>query len=157
MSLDLSTISLPISPSPEARPFWEACGEGRLTLPHCTVCDESFFYPRPLCPRCGSRSVTWRGASGRGVVHAFCIHHHTSLTFLQPLLPFVTALVRLEEGPVLMALLDAPPDPDGLRCELPVEVGFLPAADGSLVPVFSLVAAPASPGDGRDALVVGTD
>ena len=139
MSLDLSAVSLPISPSPDAHAFWEACTESRLIVPQCTACDEPFFYPRTLCPSCGSRALTWREASGRGVVHAFCIHHHTALTFLRPLLPFVTALIRLEEGPVLMTLLDAPPDPDVLRCELPVEVTFRSTADGSLVPVFRLV------------------
>jgi uncharacterized OB-fold protein len=134
--LDLSTVSLPISPSPDARAFWEACTEGRLVLPHCDACGESFFYPRSTCPSCGSRALSWRDASGRGVVHAFCIHHHSSLGFLQPLLPFVTALVRLEEGPTIMALLDAPADPASVRCDMPVEATFCATADGTVVPVF---------------------
>src|SRR3546814_6194206 len=58
LSLDLSAVSLPISPSPDAHAFWEACTESRLVIPQCTACDEPFFYPRTLCPSCGSRALT---------------------------------------------------------------------------------------------------
>ena len=56
------TIAVPglqpvISPSPEAMPFWEAATQHRLELPFCRACDAAFFYPRPLCPTCGSRDV----------------------------------------------------------------------------------------------------
>lgn len=139
MVLDLSSVELPVSPSPDARPFWAACAEGRLVVPHCTDCNHSFFYPRAVCPSCGSRGIGWKDASGQGVVHAFCIHHHTSLDFLRPLVPFVTALVRLEEGPRVMALLDVPADPSAVRCELPVEATFVPTAGGAVVPVFAPV------------------
>jgi hypothetical protein len=114
-----------ISPSPDAAPFWEACERGELVLPYCLACADFFFYPRTLCPRCGSRELEWRPASGRGRLYTFCIQHQTPLPELREAVPFVTALVELEEGPRMMTLLvDVEPDPAAIRCELPVEVTF---------------------------------
>jgi uncharacterized OB-fold protein len=114
-----------ISPSPDAAPFWEACARGELALPFCTACGDFFFYPRAICPRCGSRDVEWRQASGRGRLHTFCIQHQTPLPAFRDRTPFVTAIVELEEGPRMMTLLvDVEPDPAAIRCDMPVEVVF---------------------------------
>ena len=114
-----------ISPSPDAGPFWEACARGELALPFCTACADFFFYPRAVCPRCGSRDIEWRRASGRGRLHTFCIQHQTPLPDFRDRTPFVTAIVELEEGPRMMTLLvDVEPDPAAIRCDMPVEVAF---------------------------------
>ena len=44
--------------------------EGRLRLQRCDGCNRHIFYPRVLCPHCGSDSLTWVDASGRGTVYA---------------------------------------------------------------------------------------
>jgi len=116
----------------DAAPFWEAAARGELHLPWCEACDAPFFYPRTLCPRCGSRELEWRRAGGRGRLHAFCIQHTTPLPEFRELVPFVTALVELEEGPRIMSrLVGVEPDPTAIRCEMPLVVDFL---DG--LPVF---------------------
>jgi uncharacterized OB-fold protein len=126
-----------ILPSPDAAPFWEACRRRELHLPYCPACAGFFFYPRTLCPSCGSRAVEWRRTSGRGRLHAFCIHHHSPLPELRDAVPFVTALVELEEGPRLMsALAGIDPDPAAIRCEMPLEVAFEELPDGQPLPVF---------------------
>jgi uncharacterized OB-fold protein len=136
MSLDLAGVELPILPAPDAAPFWEAAQRGELVLPRCDACDEAFWYPRSVCPSCGSREVGWVPASGRGVVHAFCIHHASGLAHMKPLLPAVTALVELEEGPRMMALLDVDPDPAAVRCDMAVQAQFRATAGDLRVPVF---------------------
>ena len=116
----------------DAAPFWEAVARGELHLPWCLACDAPFFYPRTLCPRCGSRELEWRRASGRGTLHAFCIQHATPLPEFRDLVPFVTALVELAEGPRMMSrLVGVDPDPAVVRCEMPLVVDFV---DG--LPVF---------------------
>jgi uncharacterized OB-fold protein len=128
-----------ISPSPDAAPFWEACERRELRLPYCLRCERSFWYPRPLCPHCGSRAIEWRRASGRGRLHAFCIQHHTPLAELRDAVPFVTALVELEEGPRMMSfLVGVEPDPAAIRCELPLRVDFAALHDGRLAPVWRI-------------------
>lgn len=136
MALDLSATSFPILPSPDARPFWEAADRGELVLPRCDACAATFWYPRAHCPTCGSRAVTWVPASPHGTLHAFCIHHSTPLAHLRDLVPFVTALVDLADGPRMMGLLEVAPDPAAIRCDMPVEVQLRATAEGPRVPIF---------------------
>jgi uncharacterized OB-fold protein len=130
-----------VSPSPDAAPFWKALSEHRLVVPRCGACQHAFFYPRVLCPRCGSRDVYWVGASGRGTVYSFCVVHHSSVPGLAEAVPFVTGLVELDEGPRLMAFLRGfPDDPEQIRCGSAVTVEFLDVDDGQAVLAFRPVA-----------------
>ena len=40
--------------SPETRPFWDAATAGRLLIGTCKACGKPHYYPRALCPFCGS-------------------------------------------------------------------------------------------------------
>jgi uncharacterized protein len=129
-------VSLEVFPAPDAAPFWEAAARRELALPWCLECGEPFFYPRALCPGCGSRRLEWRRASGRGRLHAFCIHHAPPLPAFRAEVPFVSALIELDEGPrMLSRLVGVEPDPAAVRCEMPLVVDFL-AVEGALLPVF---------------------
>lgn len=126
-----------VSPSPDATEFWNGAREQRLMLPFCNACRAHFFYPRSGCPSCGSRDLSWIQASGRGEVYSFCIHHNTSIAELRDALPFVTALITLEEKPRMMAyLVGVEPEPAAIRCGMPVEVTFIESANGFMVPAF---------------------
>ena len=126
----------PLSPSPDALPFWEAARRHELVLPWCNACAAFFFYPRTACPSCGSRDLSWKPASGRGTVYSFCIQHQSRVPGYAGATPFVTAIVELEEGPRLMTILvDVEPDPAAVRCGSPVEVSFVDVDEGVL-PVF---------------------
>lgn len=133
---DLHAVDFPISPSPDAGPFWDGAERGELVIPRCVPCHASFWYPRNLCPTCGARDVEWVPHPGAGIVHAFCIHDHTSLSHLRELTPFVTALVDLGDGVRMMGLLDIEPDPAAVRCDLPVHLTFTSSADDRQIPVF---------------------
>ena len=118
-------------------PFWEAASRRELALPFCTRCERFFFYPRVICPSCGSRDVEWRRASGRGRLHTFCIQHQSGLPGFRDATPFVTAIVELDEGVRLMSfLVGVDPEPGAIRCDMPVEVAFEELDDGQLLPVF---------------------
>ena len=127
---------LAIAPSPDAAPFWEACRRHELSLPWCRRCERSFFYPRPLCPVCGTRDLEWRRASGRGRLHAFCIQHRSAVPGLRDAVPFVTGIVELEEGPRLMSFVTgAGCDPAAIACDMEVEVTFVQAGE-HVLPAF---------------------
>jgi uncharacterized protein len=126
------------SPSPDAVPFWKALGEHRLVVPRCGACNRAFFYPRVLCPHCGSRDVYWVEASGRGTVYSFCVVHHSSVPGLADAVPFVTGLVDLEEGPRVMAYLRGfPDDPEQIACGTPVQVAFVDVPEGQTLLAFT--------------------
>lgn len=136
MTLDISNISFPISPSPDATEFWEGLNRGDFLLPHCTDCEEPFWYPRTSCPRCGSRSIEWSAASGRGVIHSFCIIYQSPLPHLKDLLPVVTVLIELDEGPRMMGLLDIEPDPAEVHVGASVALDVRASSDGQHVALF---------------------
>jgi uncharacterized protein len=123
-------------PTPETRPFWEAAKRHVLLIQRCGDCGTHYFYPRPLCPHCLSRNVSWVEASGRGRLHTFVINHRPPRNFpIQG--PVIIGLVALAEGPRLMTnIVGVEPDPAKLRCDMPVEVVFEDITEEISLPKF---------------------
>ncbi len=125
------------TPSPEARRYWQACKEHQLLLPFCTACQSFFFYPRNFCPRCFSWEIEWRPVSGRGRLYSYAIQHRVWHPAWAPEVPYVTALVELEEGPrIYTNLVGVEPDPKKIRCDMPVEVVFEDVSEEITLPKF---------------------
>jgi uncharacterized OB-fold protein len=126
-----------VLPSPDAIPFWDAAAAHRLEIPRCNACSTYFFYPRVLCPQCGSRDVGWAVCRGTGILYSFCIQYQSTVPGLEGAVPFVTALVDLDEGPRLMSfLVGVPPDPAEISCGIAVRVDFHDLEGGRTIPVF---------------------
>ena len=87
----------------DTRPFWEAAAEHRLLIQHCTNCDNFVFYPRVLCPHCHSEGLEWREASGRGTIYSFTVSRRPASPGFKDDVPYVVAIVELEEGPRMMS------------------------------------------------------
>lgn len=43
---------------------------GRFVIQRCGACQRAVYYPRELCPHCGSAQLDWQAPSGLGTVHA---------------------------------------------------------------------------------------
>lgn len=115
---------LPV-PTPETQPYWEAARRHELMLPYCDRCRQFVFYPRPFCPRCFSWQVEWRKLSGRATLHAYAIQYRPQAPGFQEEVPYITAVVELEEGPRLLTnLVGVEPDPEQLPAGMPLEVVF---------------------------------
>jgi uncharacterized OB-fold protein len=123
------------TPDRDTAPFWDGCREHKLLLQVCGACGSWFHYPRPFCPRCWSTEVEWREASGRGTVYTYSIVHQNDLPPWPTKVPYVAAVVELEEGPRMMTnLVDC--DHDAVRVGLPVEVLFQERTEDVTVAVF---------------------
>ena len=72
---------------PENLPFWQAAEAGRLLGKRCTDCGRHHWYPRGICPFCGSANTAWVPLSGRGSIHAFSTLRRAS----PPCFPWPTA------------------------------------------------------------------
>ena len=119
--MSASRAPLP-QPTPESKPFFDALRERRLLFQRCGDCGCAYYYPRPFCPSCLSNDVEWEEASGRGKVYSFVINHRSAPGFEAP---YVIAVVELDEGPRMMTnLIGVEPDPELVRCEMPVEIVF---------------------------------
>jgi uncharacterized OB-fold protein len=122
-------------PSPETRPFWDACKRHELMLPYCKACAEFFFYPRQFCPKCFSWDIEWRPCSGRGTVYTFAIQYRPQMPGFTP--PYVTAIVQLEEGPRLMTnIVGVDATAENVRCDMAVEVTWEDISDEIALPLF---------------------
>jgi uncharacterized OB-fold protein len=114
-------------PEPLAKPYWDSLKAGAIQLQKCGACGRFVFYPRVLCSHCGSRDLAWTAASGRGKLHSFCVPHRHPNPAFQPDLPYVIALVDLDEGVRMMTtLIDVGTEPAGLMAliDKPVEIVY---------------------------------
>lgn len=123
-------MKLPLpSVDPVTEPYWSAASRGEFLLPRCKGCDRFHHHPRRWCPHCWSSDLEWARPSGRGVLLTFSIVHQAPSPAFA--VPYVLAVVKLEEGPQLMCnILEI--DPDAMRCDLPVEVVFERRGDVAL-------------------------
>jgi uncharacterized protein len=128
---------LPSPITPEAQPYWDGLKENKLMLPKCDDCGKPFFYPRVLCPNCHSRNISWMQASGRGKLYSFQIAHRSLNRAFKVELPCVMAMIELEEGPRVMSnLINIEPDPNVVKCDMPVEVVFEKQNDDITLALF---------------------
>ena len=126
-------------PTPDTAHYWQAVREGRLELPWCLRCEEFFFYPRSLCPVCLGDELEWRPVSGRGSLYSYVIAHNAAPGF-EGEVPYVIALVQLEEGPRMMTnLVGVAADPSTLELDMPLVVEFTDRG-ATVVPNFRPVA-----------------
>ena len=135
----MSESSKPIpKPTPETAPFWEGCAEGELRLQHCKDCGHVQFPPRKLCSGCFSTEVVWQVASGRGVVRSWSTVVMPGAPGFGDEVPYVSALVGLDEGPTMLTVLRHC-TADDVDFGTPVEVIFEKRSEEIFVPYFQLL------------------
>ena len=120
----------------DSAPYWEGARDERLLLQRCGDCGAVRFFPRYLCTECGSDSVDWVEASGKGTVHSFTIVHRAAFPAFQAMTPYVVALIDLDEGPRMMTNIVGD---DALSVEIGDAVAVTFEArgpDGAKVPQF---------------------
>jgi uncharacterized OB-fold protein len=117
----------------DTEPWWDATRVRRLVVQRCRKNGHLQHYPRSLCITCGSTDLDFIGVSGRGKVYSHTAVYRAPSPDLK--VPYVVALVRLDEGPVLLTnIVDSPPD--DVYCDMAVEVSWRPLSDGRNLPVF---------------------
>jgi uncharacterized OB-fold protein len=123
-------------PAPESVPYWEAAKKHRLELPHCHACGKLWFPPSQSCPHCLAVDFSWEPVSGRGKVFSFVVFHRVYHPAFAQEVPYVVALVELEEGPRMLTNIVGVPV-DKVTCEMPVKVVFDDVPEGVSVPKFT--------------------
>jgi uncharacterized protein len=76
---------------------------GKLGYQRCGGCSAAVFYPRVLCPVCGSGALEWRESAGRGTVYATTAIHSRNRD------PRNVVLVDLDEGFRMMSRIEGVP------------------------------------------------
>ncbi len=113
--------------------FWEGTAAGELRVQHCPTCGRLRHPPGPMCPSCGADKQDWVVAAGRGTVFSYVVHHHPPVPGKQ--LPFVVALVELEEGVRMLGeLIDV--DPATVHVGMSVQLALTKIDDELTLPFW---------------------
>jgi len=126
----------PVDRDDASAAFFDAAADGRLAVRRCVTGDGLFAPEVARCPRCGAATV-WITVSGRGRLVTWAVVHRSPHPALAEVVPYVTAVVELAEGPWLRTRL-AVDDASSLAPGLPVAVAFARPPDGESVPYFVL-------------------
>jgi len=125
---------IPIA-SLESKFYWDGVRQHRLLIPSCEACGHRWFPPSLLCPNCNSARTAWSEASGRGKIFSYVVFHRVYHRGFAGEVPYVVALVELEEGPRLLSNIVGT-SPDAIACEMPVRVVFEDVAEDVTIPKF---------------------
>lgn len=131
---------LPIPPvNADSAPYWEGAREGRLMLQRCTKTGRAWFYPRHVSPATWKPTVEWFEASGLGSIYSFSVVHRAPQPAFAGRVPYVVALIDLDEGARMMTNVVGP---DAMEAAIGdrVRVEFEERADGFRLPQFRRVA-----------------
>ena len=86
---------------PAANVFFDGCAEGQFLLQKCGAHGHLQYPPGPLCRQCRSPIALWVPAAGDGTVEAFSLVHRAPMPAFDAYLPYMIAVVKLREGPLV--------------------------------------------------------
>lgn len=116
--------------------YWRGAAEGTLLVLRCVACGYLSHPPDVACARCGAAALDPAPMSGFGTVYSFTIVRQAFDPAFVPEIPYVVALVELDEQPGLLLLANIVDiDIDAVDIGLRVEVTF-EDRDGHAVPQF---------------------
>lgn len=122
----------------EMVPFWQAMKRHEFVLFHCKKCG-AWYFPVSYCrnhenePLLGN--MQWAQAKGRGKVFAFNIHYRAFYPSFKDDIPYVYALIELDEGPLMPSNVIGC-DPAEVKIGMPVEVTFVNLNEEFTLPKF---------------------
>ncbi len=127
------------TPDPLTKIYWDSVKAHAMQLQKCADCGQFIFYPRAVCPGCFSRNLRWTPVSGRGKIYGFTINmgRHPSTAAFGADVPYVIALVELEEGPRMMTnIVGVEPSPEHVKVGMDVVVQYDDVTDSITLPKF---------------------
>lgn len=120
------------------RPFWAGGLVGELRLQRCAACGHLRYPISIICPRCLSRDAAWEAVSGLGTVLTYTIFERAYHEAWKDEVPYVVALVELDEGPVFLTNIVRVP-PQEVRVGQRVTVVFERRSAEAALPQFAPV------------------
>jgi uncharacterized protein len=126
---------------PDQAPFWDGLKDHEFLLCRCARCG-TFWFPFTLCDRHPElvefEDMIWTATSGRGTVYAKLVVHQVADPDFTAEVPYVLAMVALDEGPFFPArLIDC--DVEEVEVGTLVEVTYVDSTEsGQTLPLFRI-------------------
>lgn len=99
-----ASTRVPLIINKTSAPFWDGIARGKLLLQFDPEAGKYQFFPRAISLH-SLAPLVWREASGLGTLAAFTLTHLATPGFKDQV-PYLEALVRLDEGPRIFAALE---------------------------------------------------
>lgn len=108
--------------------YREALDAGNFQIQQCGGCDQHIFFPRMVCPKCGSNELAWVKPSGLGAVYS------TTVVRRKPERggDINVAIIELDEGPRMMSRVEGIA-PTEVKIGMRVSVKLIDQNDTKLV------------------------
>ena len=106
---------------------------GALHVQRCNACGTWTHPARYYCPNCSSGDYSFAAASGRATVYSYTVSHMSVEPQWQALVPYVTIVAELEEGPRLVATAK---DISADKVEIGMPIHIVPEAKSPDFAVF---------------------
>ena len=123
--------------TPLTAPYWSAARRGVILLQRCADCGAVLHPPAPVCPDGAAHELRWFEASGLGRLASCTVVTHAAHPVVQGRLPYVIALVELDEGPRVICNLAPGQHEPGPGARVVLRLGR--AAGGLELPVAHLL------------------
>jgi len=122
-------------PTAVSKKFWEAAKKQELLVQKCKDCGRLIYYPRMFCTECLSSKLDWQKVSGKGKVYTYSIVYRPPLKAYEPDVPYVLAVIELEEGPHMLSNVIGC-KPEEVKIGMDVEVVFEEVTPDITLPKF---------------------
>ncbi|MNL13600.1 hypothetical protein D3C87_1345100 [compost metagenome] len=90
-------------PDAQTRPYWDGAAAAELRFQCCAACGHVQRIPRSLCEQCQASELEWKRSEGTGTVLTFTTVHRAPLPVFRDMVPYVIAIVDMDEGFRVMA------------------------------------------------------
>lgn len=127
----------------DSREQWEGFKQRRFLLFRCKTCG-AWYWPKAFCRNHDNEplfgNLEWQDASGRGKIFAYNIHRRAFHPGFAEEIPYVYALIELDEGPMFGSNIVGI-DPQDVTIGMPVEVVYEDITDEYTLPKFRPIGA----------------
>jgi len=110
------------------RQFWDTLTDGTLSFQRCTQCGHAWLPARSECPQCLGSQWTREAAKGGATLVSWVVYHHAYHPVFAQRLPYIVAIVQLDEGPRMISNL-VNTDPRTLRIDQALRLNIEREAD----------------------------
>jgi len=84
--------------------FYKLVGEGKLMAAKCNKCGNMLLPPKPICPKCLTKDLSWIEVKNKGKLLTYTVIHVSPAQF-QSICPYALGIVKLDDGPNLIGMI----------------------------------------------------
>jgi hypothetical protein len=128
-------------PQPETDRYWEGLKKEEIWLQRSKATGKFQFYPREIAvsdPHSGAAGIEWVQASGNAELFTFAIVHAAPHMGFVGDVPYITALVQLEEDVIVPTnIVGVDPEPENFQIGMALKPVFEHSDDGETLLKFT--------------------